>query len=140
MAHEENDRAVARRQAVLWFALLVFVGSSMFFGAIWAFRDLPAPIGFDMSQKIELWQIPIFLVVCIFVMSALVYAGSVAWLLFARCFFSRAEVAPIVFRGPRVPWLSAFDSWLFNAIFSIPPDQSDLTPGSTATRRKRRAR
>jgi RsiW-degrading membrane proteinase PrsW (M82 family) len=140
MEHDSNDRAAARRQAVLWFALLMFVGSSMSFGAIWAFRYLPIAIGFDMSEKIEPWQIPIFLVVSIFLMGALVYAGSVAWLLFARCFFSRADVAPIVFRGPRVPWLSAFDGWLFNVIFPVPPEQRGLTTGSTATRRKRRAR
>ncbi len=140
MAQGDSNLTAARRRAVLWLALLIFVGASMSFGAIWAFRDLPAAIGFDMSQKLELWQIPMFLVVCIFVMSALVYAGSVAWLLFARCFFSRAEVAPIVFRGPRVPWLSAFDDWLFNGIFPMPPDQSGLTTGSTATHRKRRAR
>lgn len=113
MIDPAESRRHAVREASAWLSFAIFLGTSMSIGAIFAFRVLPAQLGIDMDHHpmgVEtLWIIGIVVLVMIF----LVYVGAIAWMLFARVFFSKAEVSKVVFHGLS----TRFDHWLVDTLF-----------------------
>jgi hypothetical protein len=82
-------------------------------GSVFAFRDLPVRLGFDMQRRLVGWEMLWVTVIAILVMVFLLYLGAIAWLLFARLFLSKAEVSKVVFYGPT----TRFERWLVDALF-----------------------
>lgn len=85
----------------------------MSLGAIYAFRDLPAYFGFDMDRILAGWEVLLVVLVALVVMVALVYLAGIAWLLFAKIFFTKAEVSRVVFYGPT----TVLERWLVDRFF-----------------------
>ena len=85
----------------------------MSFGAIYAFRDLPLRLGFDIGRPLVGFEILAAVAIALIIMIFLLYVGAILWLLFARFVFTKDEVENIVYYGPTTP----LERWLVNAAF-----------------------
>ena len=102
-----------QRQAFAWFTFLLFIVVTMSYGAIYAFRDLPLQLGFDIDRPLQGFETIVAIVFSLFIMTFLLYAGAILWLLFARFVFTKDEVENVVYFGPTTP----LERWLVNTLF-----------------------
>ena len=109
-----KERRQAARELFAWLSFFVFLGCSLFFGFVPVFDVLPARLGVvDTKGFIGLLQGLWLLGAALLVFVVCVYLGAIAWLLFARLFFSKVEVFRIVCAGPT----TRFDRWLVEFLF-----------------------
>ncbi|MBT9166584.1 MAG: hypothetical protein DDT25_01275 [Chloroflexi bacterium] len=113
MTISTDERRQAGRETWAWLSFAVFLVASMGLGAVFCFREVPAYLGYDMQRTLSGWEVIGTTLVALLVMSALVYVAAVCWLLFAKLFFSRAEVSKVVFYGPTTP----VERWLVDKLF-----------------------
>ena len=117
MTDSGEKRRKARREALAGLSLFAFLAISMGSGAIYGFRYLPAHLGIDVDHSPSGWEAFWIVAIVIVVMVFLLYVGVVAWLLFARLFFSKAEVSRVAFHGAH----TRFDRWLVDTAFRNQP-------------------
>lgn len=113
-----TDRRAAGRETLAWFSAAAFLMVFLSYGSIGAYRGFVELTGFDMQRPVQLWELPLLLAGCLIVLGVLVYLSLVAWLLFAKLFFTRAEVSKVVFYGPT----TRLERWLVDVLF--PNDES----------------
>jgi hypothetical protein len=113
MIESTHRRKHLGREALVWLSFAAFLMASMGFGSIFIFRDLPTHLGIDMQRRLVGWEILWVAGIVLVVEALLVYLGAIAWLLFARLFFSKAEVSKLVFYGPA----TRLDRWLLDVMF-----------------------
>ena len=113
MTDSGEERRKARRDVLAGLSLMASLAVSMGIGSIFACRDLPARLGIDMDRSVGGWEVVWLLAIAIVVVVFLIYVGVVVWLLFARLFFSKAEVSRVAFSGPH----TRFDRWLVDTAF-----------------------
>lgn len=108
-----QERKQARREALAGLSLMIFLGAIMYFGSLLLFRDLPAYLGYDTQRLLSGWEVLGALVIAILIIVFLVYLSVICWLVFAKLFFTRAEVLRIACYGPT----TRFDHWLIDLFF-----------------------
>lgn len=106
-------RKKARREAYAWVSFALFLTASLMLGSIFVFRDLPAQLGIDMERRLIGWEPFVVLGSVLLVGIILVYIGAIAWLLFARMFFTKSEVSKVAFYRSN----TRFDRWLVDSLF-----------------------
>ena len=110
----ETGKNTALREIMAGLSLVGFVILFLFCGSVFLFRDLPRLMGMDTAQPISgLPEAALLSVAAIVMVGILAYAGCIAWLMFAKLVFTRAEVLKIV----TAKRASRFDFWLINKIY-----------------------
>ena len=113
MTKRPQNQQNKQRQALACLTFLLFIVVTMSYGAIYAFRDLPLQLGFDIDRPLQGFETIVAIAFSLFIMVFLLYAGAILWLLFARFVFTKEEAESVVFYGPTTP----LERWLVNTIF-----------------------
>ena len=76
--------------------------------------NLVAALNINLDRPIAgIGEALLIFLAAVSVMVVLLYIGIIAWMLFARAFFTKAEVEAIAYYGPH----TRFDRWLVNTIY-----------------------
>lgn len=94
-------------------SLFIFVGLTLGGGFICVARYLLPILGIDLDQLAGGLGLLCILVAVIVLGVMLIYGAVVAWLFFAKLFFTRSQVEGVANWGPT----SRFDWWLINTFF-----------------------
>lgn len=110
------ERKEARRQALAGISLFVILGGVLYRGGVFLFRNVPDKFGYDMQRVLSGWEAVWFAAGALVAIAILLYVGVIAWLIFARLFFTRAEVLTVL-RVAHYGQVTRFDRWLINRFF-----------------------